>query len=72
MRVYEVLTSKTHNIAHTSHAPSPFLNKRDAMFHKDLAVAARPRGHWFFFRIATCLFSDLGPYSSSIAYGEGT
>lgn len=48
MRVYEVLTSKTHNIAHTSHAPSPFLNKRDAMFHKDLAVAARPRGHCFF------------------------
>jgi hypothetical protein len=48
MRVYEVLTFKTHNIARMSHAPLPFLNKRDAMFHKDLAVAARPRGHRFF------------------------
>ena len=72
MRVYEVLTFKSRNITSTSQAPSPFLNKRDAMFHEDLAVAARPRGHRFFWRIATCLFSDLGPCSSSIAYGEGT
>lgn len=49
-----------HNLA-KFHAPSPFLNKRDIIFHRDLAMTLRDfKSFRFFLKTTTRLFLVLG------------